>query len=87
MTDDNFIDYMRHNLAYDLAQEGRTETAKDILKLCTIAEGLQDKLFTVVRKSLEMERIKEKEINCECGKDEKGIWKEKVFDRFGCDCP
>ncbi len=52
MTDDDFIDYMRHNLAYDLAQEGRTETAKDILKLCTIAEGLQDKLFTVVRKSL-----------------------------------
>ena len=36
---------------------------------------------------LEMERIKEKEINCECGLDEKGIWKEKVFDRFGCDCP
>jgi len=44
MTDDNFIDYMRHNLAYDLAQEGRTETAKDILKLCKIAEKFQDKL-------------------------------------------
>ena len=55
MNDDDFIDYMRQNLAYDLAQEGRTETAKDIIKLCKITERLQDKLFTVVRKSLEIE--------------------------------
>ena len=44
MNDNDFIDYMRQNLAYDLAQEGRTETAKDILKLCKITERLQDKL-------------------------------------------
>ncbi len=44
MNDNDFIDYMRQNLVYDLAQEGRTETAKDILKLCKIAEKFQDKL-------------------------------------------
>ena len=42
---------------------------------------------TIKLTKAEMERMKEKEINCECGLDEKGIWKEKVFNRFGCDCP
>lgn len=55
MTDNDFIDYMRHTLAYDLAQEGRTETAKDIIKLCHVALGLQDKLHKVIMKVREMD--------------------------------
>ena len=49
--------------------------------------------FSVIWESLEQRDSKDsldivhsKQENCECGLDEKGIWSETVFDRFGCDC-
>ena len=44
MTDKDFIDYVKFTLAPDLMQEGRTETANDLVRLCRIAEKLQDKI-------------------------------------------
>ena len=36
MKQEQFIDYMRFTLAHDLEAEGRTETAKDIERLCQL---------------------------------------------------
>lgn len=36
MKQEKFIDYMRFTLARDLEAEGRTETAKDIERLCQL---------------------------------------------------
>ena len=44
----------------------------------TLAEGLCEKI----------QRTKEEWIaeNCDCGLDELGVWRHRVFELFGCTC-
>ena len=59
---------------YDLAYQN--DLPKHVLGALSRAEHL----------IWELRRRDDKEKNCECGLNEQGVWKDEVFDRFGCGC-
>ena len=58
---------------YDLAYQN------DMPEICGALSNVEHLVW-------EMRRRDDKEKHCECGLNEQGVWKDEVFDRFGCDC-
>ena len=58
---------------YDLAYQN------DLPEVCGALSNVEHIVW-------ELRRRDDKENHCECGLNEQGVWKDEVFDRFGCDC-
>jgi len=58
---------------YDLAYQN------DLPEICGALSNVEHMVW-------ELRRRDDKEKNCECGLNEQGVWKDEVFDRFGCGC-
>ena len=58
---------------YDLAYQN------DLPEVCKVLSNVEYMVWKLRRRD-------DKENHCECGLNEQGVWKDEVFDRFGCDC-